>query len=87
MIRKVPAVVSFAVFGLLLAYSVFLLGSSAIMFLINVYATMSPDSDGTLPAAWGQVALALGLSFLTFLCSWPFLAAGVGMLLRRGAKK
>lgn len=85
--RKVLAVVSFSVFGLLLACSVFLLGLSAVMFLINVYAIMSPDSDGTLPAAWSQVALALGLSFLTFLCSWPFLAAGVGMLLQRGAKK
>jgi hypothetical protein len=69
MIRKVLAGLSFAVFGLLLAYSVFLLGSSAVMFLIDVYASMSPDSDGTLPASWCQVALALGLSLLTFLCS------------------
>ena len=83
----IAAVVSFVVFGLLLASSVALLVLSAIMSVSNAIASMSPDFDGTLPATWGQVVWALGLSFLSFLCSWPFLAVGVGMLLRRGARR
>jgi hypothetical protein len=83
----VSAVVSFVVFGLLLASGVVLLGLSAFMLLCNAYAAMSPDYDGTLPATWGQVVWPAGASFVSFLCSWPFLAVGVGMLLRLRAKK